>query len=116
MQIECFREALQVSCGSVLPISSAQKHQDLNAHTKYLEQELSPSSSVQTPNSHAPTPTSGNPNPPLSARESNHPTPTATAGTKPGYKKKKADKEDEEAETRGPKRLKMTYARGGVGD
>ncbi|MCJ1272528.1 hypothetical protein MMC21_000314 [Puttea exsequens] len=83
---------------------------------RYLEQELSPSSSVQTPNSHAPTPTSGNPNPPLSARESNHPTPTATAGTKPGYKKKKADKEDEEAETRGPKRLKMTYARGGVGD
>ena len=79
-------------------------------------QELSPTSSAQTPNSHAPTPTSGNPNP---ARESNHPTPTSATNLKAGgnqKKNKKVEKEEEESETKGPKRLKMTYARGGVAD
>ncbi len=31
-------------------------------------------------------------------------------------KNKKGEKEEEESESKGPKRLKMTYARGGVGD
>ncbi|KAL6715867.1 chromatin modification-related protein eaf6 [Lecanora helva] len=81
--------------------------------------ELSPSSSLQTTPSHAATPTSGNPHPPLSARDGNHGTPSNAAGTKGGQgnkKNKKGDKDDEEVDGRGPKRLKITYNRGGVGD
>lgn len=85
-----------------------------------FEQELSPTSSAQTTPSHAATPTSGLPNPPLSARESNHATPTsstsirATSNLKKGTKR--SDKEDEENEGKGPKRLKITYARAGVNE
>lgn len=91
----------------------------LEAYFVLRVQELSPSSSAQTPNSHAPTPTSGNPNPPLSARESSHPTPTSATSMKAGgnhKKNKKGERDEEESESKGPKRLKMTYARGGVGD
>ena len=52
-------------------------------------------------------------------RESNHATPTGSSATKagPNNKKKKGEKEEEENDGRGgPKRLKITYARGGVGD
>ena len=34
----------------------------------------------------------------------------------PNNKKKKGGGEDEENDGKGPKRLKITYARGGVGD
>ncbi|KAK3178850.1 hypothetical protein OEA41_000987 [Lepraria neglecta] len=83
--------------------------------------ELSPTSSAQT-TPHASTPTSGNPNLPLSARErdSNHATPTSSTSMKAGQgiKKgnKRSDKEDEEDQGKAPKRLKITYARGGVGE
>ncbi|KAF6240331.1 hypothetical protein HO173_001942 [Letharia columbiana] len=80
--------------------------------------ELSPTSSAQTTPSHAPTPTSGNPNGPLSVREGNHATPASSTNMKagPNNKKKKGEKEEEDNDGRGPKRLKITYARGGVGD
>ncbi|MCJ1299139.1 Chromatin modification- protein meaf6 [Hypocenomyce scalaris] len=77
-------------------------------------------SSVQTTPSHAPTPTSSF-QVPASARESNHPTPTSATSTKAGggaaskKNKKGPDKEDEESEGKQPKRLKITYARGGAG-
>ncbi|KAI4227854.1 MAG: hypothetical protein L6R36_002077 [Xanthoria steineri] len=78
--------------------------------------ELSPTSSIQsTPN--APTPTSGN-LPPPSARASDHPTPTSATSLKGGGNKKNkkgVEREDEESEGKQPKRLKITYARGGVG-
>ena len=82
------------------------------------KQELSPTSSAQTTPSHAPTPTSGNINGQFSARENNHVTPTSSTSMKAGQnnKKKKAEKEDDENDGRGPKRLKITYARGGVGE
>ncbi|KAF6230147.1 hypothetical protein HO133_004486 [Letharia lupina] len=80
--------------------------------------ELSPTSSAQTTPSHAPTPTSGNPNGPLSVREGNHAAPTSSTSMKagPNNKKKKVEKEEEDNDGKGPKRLKITYARGGVGD
>ncbi|CAF9928472.1 MAG: hypothetical protein ALECFALPRED_004067 [Alectoria fallacina] len=83
-----------------------------------VNHELSPTSSAQTTPSHAPTPTSGNLNGPLSARDSNHVTPTSSTIMKAGQnsRKKKGEKEEEENDGRGPKRLKITYARGGVGD
>ncbi|KAI4136032.1 MAG: hypothetical protein LQ347_000151 [Umbilicaria vellea] len=77
-------------------------------------------SSVHTTPSHAPTPTSSFPVP-TSARESNHPTPTSATSTKAAggatskKNKKGADKEDDESEGKPPKRLKITYARGGAG-
>ncbi|KAL8672185.1 MAG: hypothetical protein Q9168_003349 [Polycauliona sp. 1 TL-2023] len=78
--------------------------------------ELSPSSSMQsTPN--APTPTSGNPQQ-SSARGTDNPTPTSATSLKAGGNKKNkkgADREDDESEGKQPKRLKITYARGGVG-
>ncbi|KAL8774703.1 MAG: hypothetical protein Q9209_000642 [Squamulea sp. 1 TL-2023] len=77
--------------------------------------ELSPTSSIQsTPN--APTPTSGNQQQ-SSARASDHPTPTsATIFKAGGNKKKKAvERDDDESEGKQPKRLKITYARGGTG-
>ncbi|KAL8682897.1 MAG: hypothetical protein Q9224_006729, partial [Gallowayella concinna] len=78
--------------------------------------ELSPTSSIQsTPG--APTPTSGNPQS-ASARASDHPTPTSATSVKAGGNKKNkkvADREDEESEGKQPKRLKITYARGGTG-
>lgn len=90
---------------------------------------MSPDSSNQNTPSQAPTPTSTNAAPgPLSARgESNHPTPTsATSTTKAGggaagnKKGRKggpaAEKDDEESEGKQPKRLKITYARGGYGE
>ena len=82
-------------------------------------QELSPTSSAQT-TPHASTPVSGHPNLPLSARDSNHATPTSSTSIKAGQGMKKgtkrSDKEDEEDQGKGPKRLKITYARGGVGE
>ncbi|KAM0799311.1 histone acetyltransferase subunit NuA4-domain-containing protein [Usnea florida] len=80
--------------------------------------ELSPTSSAQTTPSHAPTPTSGVPNGPLSARESSHATPISSTSMKAGQnnKKKKAERDEDNDDGRGPKRLKITYARGGVGD
>ncbi|KAK0515601.1 hypothetical protein JMJ35_001635 [Cladonia borealis] len=82
--------------------------------------ELSPTSSAQTTPSHAATPTSGLPNPPLSARESNHATPTSSTSVRAtsSFKKgnKRSDREDEENEGKGPKRLKITYARAGVNE
>lgn len=90
---------------------------------------MSPDSSNQNTPSQAPTPTSTNAAAgPLSARgESNHPTPTsATSTTKAGggaagnKKGRKggpaAEKDDEESEGKQPKRLKITYARGGYGE
>ncbi|KAL8729834.1 MAG: hypothetical protein Q9166_004475 [cf. Caloplaca sp. 2 TL-2023] len=77
--------------------------------------ELSPTSSTQsTPN--APTPTSGNPQQ-ASTRAGDHPTPTSATSLKAGHKKNKKgnEREDEESEGKQPKRLKITYARGGVG-
>ena len=86
----------------------------------FFEQELSPTSSAQTTPSHAATPTSGLPNPPLSARESNHATPTSSTSIRAtsSFKKgtKRSDKEDEENEGKGPKRLKITYARASVNE
>ena len=85
-----------------------------------FSQELSPTSSAQTTPSHAATPTSGLPNPPLSARESNHATPTSSTSMRAtsSFKKgtKRSDKEDEENEGKTPKRLKITYARAGVNE
>ena len=84
------------------------------------EKELSPTSSAQTTPSHAATPTSGLPNPPLSAKESNHATPTSSTSIRAtsSFKKgtKRSDKEDEDNEGKGPKRLKITYARAGVNE
>ncbi|KAL8777461.1 MAG: hypothetical protein Q9213_007858, partial [Squamulea squamosa] len=77
--------------------------------------ELSPTSSIQsTPN--APTPTSGNPQQ-SSARTSDHPTPTSATSIKAGGNKKKkaTERDDDESEGKQPKRLKITYARGGTG-
>ncbi|KAL9040727.1 MAG: hypothetical protein Q9180_001735 [Flavoplaca navasiana] len=78
--------------------------------------ELSPTSSIQsTPN--APTPTSGNPQQ-SSARTSDHPTPTSATSLKAGGNKKNkkgVERDDDESEGKQPKRLKITYARGGVG-
>ncbi|KAL8755254.1 MAG: hypothetical protein Q9199_003771 [Rusavskia elegans] len=78
--------------------------------------ELSPTSSIQsTPN--APTPTSGNPQQ-SSARASDHPTPTSATSLKAGGNKKNkkgVERDDDESEGKQPKRLKITYARGGVG-
>ena len=89
-------------------------------HSSFLSQELSPTSSAQTTPSHAATPTSGLPNPPLSARESNHATPTSSTSIRAtsSFKKgtKRSDKDDEENEGKGPKRLKITYARAGVNE
>ncbi|KAL8637295.1 MAG: hypothetical protein Q9226_009138 [Calogaya cf. arnoldii] len=77
--------------------------------------ELSPTSSIQsTPN--VPTPTSGNPQ--TSTRASDNPTPTSATSLKAGGNKKNkkgVEKEDDESEGKQPKRLKITYARGGVG-
>ena len=84
-----------------------------------LFQEISPSSSSQTTPSHAQTPTSGNPNLPQNARESNHPTPTSATNPKGSLnhkKGRKVDKDEEEYEGKPPKRLKITYARGDPGD
>ena len=70
-----------------------------------------PSSAQDTPVD-GPTPTSTQP---LSARDSNHPTPNSTGSTKAtgGNKKKKAvEKDEDEMETKAPKRLKITYNRG----
>ncbi|KAL8944167.1 MAG: hypothetical protein Q9216_000591 [Gyalolechia sp. 2 TL-2023] len=71
--------------------------------------EISPSSDIHsaTP-SHAPTPTS------------NQPTPNSATSVKAGgagnkKMKKGTEKEDEESEGKQPKRLKITYARGGAG-
>ncbi|KAL8745638.1 MAG: hypothetical protein Q9190_002242 [Brigantiaea leucoxantha] len=79
--------------------------------------ELSPTSSVHSTPSHAPTPTSSHPVP-SSARGSDHPTPTSATGIKAGTQNKKnkkgVDKDDEESEGKQPKRLKITYARGGA--
>lgn len=91
---------------------------------------MSPDSSNQNTPSQAPTPTSTNAAAgPLSARgESNHPTPTSAtstttkagggaAGNKKGRKGGPvAEKDDEESEEKQPKRLKITYARGGYGE
>lgn len=90
---------------------------------------MSPDSSNQNTPSQAPTPTSTNAAAgPLSARgESNHPTPTSatsttkTGGGAAGNKKGRkggpaAEKDDEESEGKQPKRLKITYARGGYGE
>ncbi|KAL8862914.1 MAG: hypothetical protein Q9178_000856 [Gyalolechia marmorata] len=78
--------------------------------------ELSPTSSIQsTPN--APTPTSSNPQQ-SSARVSDHPTPTSATSLKAGANKKNkkgTERDDEESEGKQPKRLKITYARGGTG-
>ncbi|KAL8730311.1 MAG: hypothetical protein Q9181_004715, partial [Wetmoreana brouardii] len=80
--------------------------------------EISPTSSIHSTPTHAPTPTSAYPAP-LSARGSDHPTPTSATSTKAGAGNKKnkkgTDKEDEESEGKQPKRLKITYARGGAG-
>ena len=91
---------------------------DMISLTVLEKQELSPTSSAQTTPSHAPTPTSGNIHGQFSARENSHVTPTSSTSIKAGQnnKKKKADKEDDENDGRGPKRLKITYARGGVGE
>lgn len=82
------------------------------------KKELSPTSSAQTTPSHAPTPTSGNINGQFSARDNHHVTPTSSTSMKAGQnnKKKKGEKEDDDNDGRGPKRLKITYARGGVGE
>lgn len=90
---------------------------------------MSPDSSNQNTPSQAPTPTSTNAAAgPLSARgESNHLTPTSatsttkTGGGSAGNKKGRkggpaAEKDDEESEGKQPKRLKITYARGGCGE
>lgn len=93
---------------------------------------MSPDSSNQNTPSQAPTPTSTNAAAgPLSARgENNHPTPTSAtsttkagggggaAGNKKGRKggPAAAEKDDEESEGKQPKRLKITYARGGFGE
>ncbi|KAL8694046.1 MAG: hypothetical protein Q9218_001224 [Villophora microphyllina] len=83
--------------------------------------EVSPTSSIHSTPTNGPTPTSGQPGP-SSARASDHPTPTSAtsmkAGGAAGNKKgrKGTDKEDEESEGKAPKRLKITYARGGTGD
>jgi len=79
-----------------------------------------PPSSAQTTPSHAPTPTGSFPAP-SSARESNHPTPTSATSTKAGgvtkkNKKGPVEKDEDESEGKQPKRLKITYARGGAGD
>ncbi|KAI4158400.1 MAG: hypothetical protein LQ342_007486 [Letrouitia transgressa] len=80
--------------------------------------ELSPSSSIHSTPSHAPTPTSSHPVPP-SGRASDHPTPTSATSFKAGNQNRKnrkgGDKDDEESEGKQPKRLKITYARGGTG-
>ncbi|KAL8969184.1 MAG: hypothetical protein Q9183_002116, partial [Haloplaca sp. 2 TL-2023] len=80
-------------------------------------QEISPTSSIHS------TPTQGATPSALpgatSGRASDHPTPTSATSTKAGAGNKKnkkgADKEDEESEGKQPKRLKITYARGGAG-
>ncbi|KAI4201215.1 MAG: hypothetical protein LQ350_003392 [Teloschistes chrysophthalmus] len=84
--------------------------------------EVSPTSSIHSTPTHAPTPTSGQAPGPSSARASDHPTPTSATGVKGGggaankKARKATDKEDEESEGKQPKRLKITYARGGTGD
>ena len=44
--------------------------------------------------------------------------PTSSTSMKAGQnnKKKKGEKDDDENDGKGPKRLKITYARGGVGE
>jgi len=83
------------------------------------QQESPPPSSAQTTPSHAPTPTSSFA-PPLSARESNQPTPTSATSTKAGGRWKKNKKvgggdKDDEAEAgdnvKQVKRLKISYGR-----
>ncbi|KAL8842388.1 MAG: hypothetical protein Q9170_000516, partial [Blastenia crenularia] len=81
--------------------------------------EISPSSSIHSTPSHAPTPTSNPPAAVSSARGSDQPTPVNGTSTKAGgainkKNKKGTDKEDEESEGKQPKRLKITYARGGA--
>ncbi|KAI9877038.1 MAG: hypothetical protein M1830_004957 [Pleopsidium flavum] len=92
-----------------------------NSSATFMRQSDSPTpSSSQTTPSHAPTPTSSFA-PPLSARESNHPTPTSATSTKAGggagamKKNKKGEvreKEDgEEGDGKVVKRLKISYGR-----
>lgn len=84
--------------------------------------EITPSSDIHsaTP-SHAPTPTSNLPAAASSMKGSDQPTPNSANSTKAGgtgnkkNNKKGAEKEDEESEGKQPKRLKITYARGGTG-
>ncbi|KAL8642152.1 MAG: hypothetical protein Q9228_001144, partial [Teloschistes exilis] len=84
--------------------------------------EVSPTSSIHSTPTHAPTPTSGQVPGPSSARASDHPTPTSATSMKAGgaaankKARKGTDKEDDESEGKQPKRLKITYARGGTGD
>ena len=98
------------------PSPSSRDRTAIDTNATDVFQELSPTSSIQsTPN--APTPTSGN-LPPASARASDHPTPTSATSLKAGGNKKNkkgVEREDEESEGKQPKRLKITYARGGVG-
>lgn len=68
-----------------------------------FNRESSPDSMSQP--SHAPTPT----------RDSNAPTPTSTTGNKAGAnlkRTKKGEKDEDDSESKPPKRLKMTFARG----
>lgn len=77
--------------------------------------ELSPTSSTQTTPSHAPTPTSSQP-PQLRGGEGNGATPVGAGGSMKGAAQTKKNKKGEEEEGKGPKRLKITYARGGAGE
>lgn len=77
--------------------------------------ELSPTSSTQTTPSHAPTPTSSQP-PQLRGGEGNGATPVGAGGGNKGAGQTKKNKKGEEEEGKGPKRLKITYARGGAGE
>ncbi|KAL8666655.1 MAG: hypothetical protein Q9202_001193 [Teloschistes flavicans] len=84
--------------------------------------EVSPTSSIHSTPTHAPTPTSGQAPGPTSARASDHSTPTSATSVKAGgaaankKARKGTDKEDDESEGKQPKRLKITYARGSTGD
>lgn len=76
--------------------------------------ELSPTSSAQTTPSHAPTPTSVGGAPSLrGGGEGGAGTPTGGAGGLKGGQARKGRKGEVEEEGKGPKRLKITYARGG---
>ena len=83
-----------------------------------LMQEVSPASSTQTTPSHAPTPTSSQAAP-VVGKENERPTPMSAGGVKGGERKKSrkgAEREEDEAEGKVPKRLNFTYGRGGAGE